>query len=95
VEADGASWSSDVESLFDMFRSAIDDARSIRDVEARLLGRPYITSVHVGEYLLKSEPPQRHVTVTVRDKNLGTTVKVINVVEQSDGRLRMAGMSDT
>lgn len=76
-----------------MLVATVDKARSVQEIEAWLASQPYVRSVKVGDYLLKSNPPQRHITVALRMDHGEIAVKVINVAELGDS-VRFEKLSD-
>ena len=74
--------------------ATVNQARSVREIEAWLASQPYVSSVRVGDYLLKSNPPQRHITVALRVDDGEIVVKVINIAELGDDGVRFQKLSD-
>ena len=92
---DSASLSrTELERFGDTLVATVNQARSVREIESWLASQPYVTSVQVGDYLLKSNPPQRHITVALRVEDGGIVVKVINIAVLGDDRVRFQELSD-
>jgi hypothetical protein len=71
-----------------------DNARSLEEIAVWIKAQPGVTSVELGEYLLKSSPPQRDFLVECRRKD-GTRVrKVLNVYVLSGGKFRFNCVRD-
>ena len=85
---------SELERFADTLAATINKARSVPEIEAWLASQPYVSSVQVGDYLLKSNPPQRHITVALRLDDGEIAVKVINIAELGDDGVRFQNLSD-
>jgi len=85
---------SELERFGDRLVAAVNQARSVQEIEAWLASQPFVSSVQVGEYLLKSNPPQRHITVALRVGDGETIVKVINISEPGGNAVRFEKLSD-
>ena len=55
------------------------NAHSLDEIAAWLRAQPGVTSVKLGDYLLKSNPPQRDFLVECTRKDGSTVRKVLNV----------------
>ena len=85
---------SELERFADALVATVNGARTVREIEAWLASRPYVSAVQVGDYLLKSAPPQRHITVALRLDDGEIAVKVVNVAELGDEKVRFEKLSD-
>jgi len=56
-----------------------DNAHSLDEIAAWLRSQPGVTSVELGDYLLKSNPPQRDFLVECTRKDGSSVRKVLNI----------------
>ena len=69
-------------------------ARSLDEIEAWLRAQPGVTSVELGDYLLKSNPPQRDFLVECTTKDGSRVRKVLNVYVLSGDRFQFNCVRD-
>jgi hypothetical protein len=70
------------------------NARSLDEIEAWIRAQPGVTSVALGEYLLKSNPPQRDFLVECARKDGSRVRKVLNVYVLGGDKFQFNGMRD-
>jgi hypothetical protein len=59
--------------------SAIDNARSLDEIETWLRSQQGVRSVQLADYLMKSNPPQREFLVEFSMQDGSTVRKIINI----------------
>lgn len=83
---------------FDAFEktiaAAVGEARSLEEIETALRSQQRVVSVRLGDYLLKSYPPQREFIVEYRLDDDSTSRKIVNVFDEGNGRFRFNGVRD-
>jgi hypothetical protein len=80
--------SMDIEVRKNELAAAIDNAGSLTEIENWLRQQPYVTSVELAEYLLKSNPPQREFIVEFKMQDGSAITKVVNFFDLGDGRFQ-------
>ena len=81
-----------------MFRqalaAAVASARSLDAIEAWLASQPWVKSVRLADYILKSNPPQRDFIVEFTIADGSTASKVVNVVDFGNHRFQFRTLRD-
>jgi hypothetical protein len=63
-------------------------ARSLSDIETWLREQPFIASVTVADYLLKSNPPQREIFLEIKMTSGGTEKRILRILELDPARFQ-------
>ena len=68
---------------------------SLEDLEIWLKSQPRVVLVRTAEYLVKTEPPQKEVSVTFEMDDGSPVTKVIDVILYPDQTFGLAGVHET
>jgi hypothetical protein len=74
--------------------TAVANAHSLDEIKAWLAAQPFVVSVELTDYLLKSNPPQRDFIVEFRTE-AGSTIKtVVNIFDLGNQQFRFNKLRD-
>jgi hypothetical protein len=73
---------------------AIARASSLADITSWLSAQPYVHSVRLEDFLMKSYPPQRRLTVVLRLPGSLETRRAIDVYTHDDERFELREIHD-
>lgn len=79
-----------IKSLDDVLRR-ID---SLENFEDWLKSQPCVVSVCIAEYLIKTEPPRKEVSITFKMDTGSTVMKVIDIILYPDQTFGLAGVHE-
>jgi hypothetical protein len=85
---------SDMGGVEKVLTDAVDNARSLDELEAWFKAQPGVRSVQRTDYLLKSHPPQRNFIVEFLLHDGSSMVKIVNFLELSDQRFQFRKLRD-
>jgi hypothetical protein len=71
----------------------IEGAKSLMEIETWLKEQPFVESVSVMNYLMKSNPPQREIRITLNTK-VGREEKILNFFEIGPTRFQFHLLRD-
>jgi hypothetical protein len=74
--------------------TVINSARSLAEIEAWLKSQQCVKSVHLGNYLIKSNPPQRDFIVELSMENGLTVKKIVNLFDLDNQRFQFHKLRD-
>lgn len=74
--------------------TAIDSAQSLDEIQAWLKSQRYVKSVELGDYLLKSNPPQRDFIVEFAMEDGTTITKIVNIFVLGDQQFQFHELRD-
>jgi hypothetical protein len=89
-----SSSSLDIEVLEKKIAAAIENAGSLREIEAWFRSQQYVKSMELTEYLLKSNPPQRDFIVEFGVGDGPTVKKIVNIFDLGNGQFRFHKLRD-
>lgn len=69
--------------------AAVENVRSAEEIAGWLTAQSQVQSVEIGDYLLKSHPPQRDYFVRFRMDHGGVENKVVKVSDLGNGRFQL------
>jgi len=84
----------DFEALEKTLATVINSARSLAEIEAWLKSQQCVKSVQLGDYLLKSNPPQRDFIVEFRMQDGSTVKKIVNIFDLGNQRFQFHNLRD-
>ena len=84
----------DFEILEKAVSTAIDNARSLNEIEAWLKMQQCVKSVQLADYFLKSNPPQRDFIVAFTLHDGSALTKIVNFFDLGNGKYRFHVMRD-
>ena len=87
MDADSSS-SVDFAALEEALAAAVARARSLDEIESWLKSQPFVESVRLADYLLKSYPPQRDFIVEFKTGQDSSTKRVVNITAVSDKQFK-------
>jgi hypothetical protein len=61
--------------------SVIASARSLDEIVSWLKSQPFVVSIELSDYLLKSNPPQREFIVEFKAASGSTVKKIVNIFD--------------
>ncbi len=74
--------------------AVVADAHSLDEIKAWLTSQPFVVSVELKDYLLKSNPPQRDFVVEFRTEAGSTVKSVVNVFDLGNHQFRFNKLRD-
>ncbi|MFC0666202.1 hypothetical protein ACFSKY_05415 [Azotobacter chroococcum] len=77
-----------LEALKNRLSPAINQARSLKEIESWIRSQPSVKSVELADHLLKSNPPQREFFVELKMEDGTTVKKIINIFELGNQRFK-------
>ncbi len=85
---------SDLEMFIKRLADTFRDMGSLEDIEKWLESQPCVISVSTADYLIKTAPPQKEISVTFKVDDGSFITKVIDVILYPDQRLGLAGVHE-
>ena len=74
--------------------TVIDSARSLDEIEAWLKSQRCVKLVHLADYLLKSNPPQRDFIMEFRMEDGSTVKKIVNIFDLGNQQFQFHELRD-
>jgi hypothetical protein len=74
--------------------TAVANARSLDEIKAWLAAQPFVVSVELADYLLKSNPPQRDFIVEFKTEDGSTMKSVVNIFDLGQQQFRFNKLRD-
>jgi hypothetical protein len=84
----------DYEAFEKTLATVINSSRSLAEIEAWLKSQQCVKSVHLGNYILKSNPPQRDFIVELSMENGLTVKKIVNIFDLDNQRFQFHKLRD-
>jgi hypothetical protein len=84
----------DLEDFKERVAAAVASARSLDEIKAWLMSQPFVASVKLADYLLKSNPPQRDFLVEFRTADGSTIKTVVNIFDLGNQRFQFNKLRD-
>jgi hypothetical protein len=74
--------------------SITDEARSLDDIVRWLRAQPFVASIKAADYLLKSNPPQREISIEIRLISGGCWKGILKILELGPARFRLGSVRE-
>jgi hypothetical protein len=84
----------DLEAFKEKVAAAVAGARSLDEIKALLTSQPFVVSVELTDYLLKSNPPQRDFIVEFKTADGSMIKTVVNIFDLGDQRFQFNKLRD-
>jgi hypothetical protein len=84
----------DLEVFQERLAPVIASAQSLAEIEAWLASQPFVVSVELADYLLKSNPPQRDFIVEFKTVSGATVKKIVNIFDLGNQQFQFHKLHD-
>lgn len=84
----------DLAQVIDSLPRVVQESGSLRELERRLSSQRGVQSVSTSDYLVKTEPPLRELTVGFMLDDGSTVTKVMDIRVHRGGSLELAGVHE-
>ena len=74
--------------------AAVANAHSLDEIKAWLTSQPFVVSVELTDYLLKSNPPQRDFIVELRTEDGSTIKNIVNIFDLGSQQFQFNKLRD-